>query len=365
MVATFVFRQNFAAVTFGAEGITAVAVNGFFNDIYSVAFGTMPTRLTVCTRVKNPVAIGTTPVVGRTSVTDGVLRLTIGTVPNVGTGLSDFQNGFVFGTIPIIGIIADETGFMMFAAGCAIPVMVALFVGRQDPLTIRTNAIAVDVGLRAVMLCTITGANPIVPAVSTQSISLLALFAIPQVIAMRIRRIRLLTVRTEPIILRTNVVHGVVCFAHGACPITVTMLRFLQNRVAFRTIKASFLANVIQRMTLHTGGTIPEIFACFADVANGLAGRTIPAVRIRSGTNIIRRVVYFAGIAVPVVRTIVSDRQSSVFRSAVEFTAGTRLSHGIRTVANGTIPGMCALRLRVVYRRTFETIPIVVQTGFA
>ena len=247
---------------------------------------------------------------------------------------------------------------------CACPVVLAGFIRCEDLIARPTYTIAVDIGIRSGMLAFVARTIPAVFATGIQSVNSFACFAVPTVITMSIRRICLLAGRAEPVIIRANVIHRVVRFADRTCPVMLAMLRFFQNTVAGRTIKTSVRANVIQRMTLCTGGTIPEIVAGFPDINHRLAGRAIPAMRIRCGTDIIRRMVFFLRCAPPVVRTIFSDRQSLIFRFAVKFAAGARLSHGIRTVTNGTIPGVFAFRIRIVRFSAFETVPATVRAGF-
>ena len=247
---------------------------------------------------------------------------------------------------------------------CAVPVVFAGFVRCEDLIARPTYTIAVDIGIRSGVLFLICRAVPGMLAAGIQGEGCFACFAVPAVLTMPIRRICLLTGCAEPVIVRANVIHRVVRFADRTCPVMPAMLRFFQNTVAGRTIKTSVRANVIQRMTLCTGGTIPEIVAGFPDINRRLAGRTVPAVGSRSGTNIIRRMVFFLRCAPPVVRTIFSDPQSLIFRSAVKFTAGARLPDGVRTVANGTIPGVFAFRIRIVRFSAFETVPATVRAGF-
>ena len=61
---------------------------------------------------------------------------------------------------------------------------------------------------------------------------------------------------------------------------------------------------------------------------------------------------------------VFSDRQPLVFILAVKLTAGTRQTESIRFVTNGTIPGMVAFRIRIVRFPAFETVPLVIRTGF-
>jgi hypothetical protein len=133
----------------------------------------------------------------------------------------------------------------------------------------------------------------------------------------------------EPVIIRAGFVHRVMLIARRARPVMLTMLRFSQNRIAFRAIKTSVRTLFIRRMPLRARGTIPGVCARFTDINRRLAGRTVPAVRIRSGTDHVRRMVKFTGRTIPVVRTIFPDRQPLIIIFAVKFTAGTRLSHGV------------------------------------
>ena len=247
---------------------------------------------------------------------------------------------------------------------CAVPVVLAGFVRCEDLIARPTYTIAVDIGIRSGVLAFVARTIPAVFATGIQSVNSFACFAVPTVLTMPIRRICLLTGRAEPVIVRANVIHRVVRFADRTCPVMPAMLRFFQNTVAGRTIKTSVRANVIQRMTLCTGGTIPEIVAGFPDINRRLAGQAVPAMRIRCGTDIIRRMVFFLRCAPPVVRTIFSDRQSLIFRFAVKFAAGARFTDIIRTVTNRTIPGMFAFRIRIVRFSAFETVPATVRAGF-
>ena len=247
---------------------------------------------------------------------------------------------------------------------CAVPVVLAVFFRCEDLIARPAYTITVYVGIRTGVLLLISRAVPEVFAAGIQIINSFARFAVPTVFAMPIRRICPLTGRAEPVIFRANGIRRVMRFADRACPVVLAMLRFFQNTVAGRTIKTSVRANVIQRMPLFAVGTIPEIVAGFPDFNRRLTGRTVPAVGIRSGTDIIRRMVFFLRCAPPVVRTIFSDPQSLIFRFAVKFAAGTRFTDIVRTVTNGTIPGMFAFRIRIVRFSAIETVPTTVRAGF-
>ena len=108
----------------------------------------------------------------------------------------------------------------------AIPVVRAVFVRREDFLARLAHAITGDIGIRSGMLFLTTWTIPIVFAIGIQGVGCFARFAIPQMIAMNGRHIRLLAGRAEPIIFRANVIHRVMRFADRACPVVLAMLRF-------------------------------------------------------------------------------------------------------------------------------------------
>lgn len=221
-------------------------------------------------------------------VGSSMVRLLVGTVPMMYATDRRRIGGRAFGAVPIAVIAGFFHPMMGYAAGTP-PVVFTVGFFRQRGIAADAEA--------AVMV-----------AISVNVIRLFAGRAVPIMIAMDGWHIRLLAGRAEPIIFRASGIHGVMRFADLACPVVFAVLCFCQNRIAFRTIKTSVWANVIQRMPLFAVGAIPEMFARLADINRRLAGRAVPAVRIRSGTDHVRRMVKFTGRTIPVMRTVFSDR---------------------------------------------------------
>lgn len=222
--------------------------------------GVIAVRLFGC--VMADLFIGTIPVMFATD-RRCILPLTVGTIP--------------------IAVRAVGTRGVMSVAVRTPSIMGATCFTRQNRITVGTETTAVI-------------------AISIKREHLPAGRAIPEMIAMRIRRIRLTTGCAEPTVVRTGSADGMVRFAGGACPIMVTMLVLLQNRTAFTAIKTFFRADFIRRMTFSADTAVPGIITGLTDFFYRLAGRTVPAVRFRSGTNKVRRMMFAAGFAVPEVR---------------------------------------------------------------
>ena len=110
--------------------------------------------------------------------------------------------------------------------------MLAIFSRAKYPIAVPAHTIAGSTGSRSGVLLLICGAVPEMCAVGIHGESRLAHFAIPAVFAIRIRCIRLLTARAEPVGVRTNGTRGVMRVAGGASPVMFAMLRFPQNRLA-------------------------------------------------------------------------------------------------------------------------------------
>ena len=144
-----------------------------------------------------------------------------------------------FRTIPTVRIRRGTNDIfrVVFLFRRTIPIVFAVFVRREDLSAIGTDAIAGNVGIRSVVLLSISGTVPVVVAVSIQGKVRCAFFAIPTVCAGNGRHIRLVTGRAEPIVLRTGFAHAVMRFAFRACPVMRAMLRFIQNRIALRTVE--------------------------------------------------------------------------------------------------------------------------------
>ena len=92
--------------------------------------------------------------------------------------------------------------------------------------------------------------------------------------------------------------------------------------------------------------------------------RAKPAIGYGGGTNEIRRMVDLAGITIPKMRAVFSRLQPQIIAFAVKCTARACLTERIRTVTNGTIPGVVAFRIRVVSLPAIEAIPVIIRTGF-
>ena len=90
-------------------------------------------------------------------------------------------------------------------------------------------------------------------------------------------------------------------FAAGlAIPEMRAIFGFFENLAASSAVTTIFRTDRIQRMTLFAFGTIPKVFACLADIANGFAGRAIPV----SVTDKIGVMMFAAGFACPIVFAI-------------------------------------------------------------
>lgn len=99
-------------------------------------------------------------------------------------------------------------------------------------------------------------------------------------------------------------------------------------------------------MFCFTSVAVPEVLATLADIRRRLAGRAIPAMRIRRGTDIIRRVVFYLRRAVPIVGAVFVRRETN----------------GIRCTITVTAVGALRQRRRV-FVRTSGTVPIMRATG--
>jgi hypothetical protein len=283
--------------------LRAIGTDGVVSD----AGGAPPIMLTVGFFCQNRVAIDTEATAVFAVSVNGKRLLAGRTIPIMIAVNGRYVRLSAICAEPVI-IVANGIHGVMERTPGAVPEMFAIFVRREDFIAVGADAITVDIGIRTGMLAFVAGTVPIVFAIDIQGIGIFARFAIPIMIAMDGWHIHLLTGRAEPVITRTGFIHCVMGFANRARPIMLTVLCFCQNRIAFRTIKTSVRANVIQRMPLFAVGAIPEMFARLADINRRLAGRAVPAVRIRSGTDHVRRMVKFTGRTIPVMRTVFSDR---------------------------------------------------------
>lgn len=128
-------RLGVSVDTFGAEPTCVRAI--FFNAVmYLFAGRTNPIMQTACRIVQHRCADRAVAITLRTGEIKRMPRLATGTVPEVRAGFADFVRGSTrrVRTIPAIGRCrdADIIGFVMFAAGCAIPVVGAIFVRCKD-----------------------------------------------------------------------------------------------------------------------------------------------------------------------------------------------------------------------------------------
>ena len=99
-------------------------------------------------------------------------------------------------------------------------------------------------------------------------------------------------------------------------------------------------------MFCFTSVAVPEVLATLADIRRRLAGRAIPAMRIRRGTDIIRRMVFYLRRAVPIVGAVFARCETN----------------GIRCTITVTAVGALRQRRRV-FVRTSGTVPIMRATG--
>lgn len=228
------------------------------------------------------------------------------------------------GTVPAIAVAHRiPVGRMVRFAGGTCPVMVATFGRSQNlsALAFGTEGIAAIAGnrFRNHIHAITVGTMPARVAVPARGENRVAIGAPPVFpVADTVRRMLFVTIGTIPDIgaglpdVQNGFVFGtipvsvtdktgIVMFAAGlAIPEMRAIFGFSENFTASGTVTTIFRTGRIQRMTLFAFGTIPKVFACLADVANGFAGRAIPMIV----THEIGVMVFAAGFACPIVFAI-------------------------------------------------------------
>ena len=107
-------------------------------------------------------------------------------------------------------------------------------------------------------------------------------------------------------------------------------------------------------MSILTTGTIPGTIAGFTDFIN----ISTPAVRFRRGTNIIRRMMFPAGCAVPVMFAVFDRHQDLIARCAHAITRNVGLRTGVSLLIAGTIPILVAVSIRSIGLLAGFAIPV-------
>ena len=260
-----------------------VAIRLIFNRMYLVfvfALGTIPTR---CATVGDLMPV-----------------VTIGAIPGVGTErlriMVVTRAAFAISAVPVAG----GTGFVVSVCRCIVGTTPA----------VRTRLILVITLSEAV------------------GISVAFALAAPPFVRTTVRlrinsRRRLIpeTINAEPVMLRTWVT---LCrrmmrfFTGGTHPIMHTAFGRIQNPFAtlIRTVYVAVRAGIGRRVSHFTTFAIPKMLARLPDVNRRFAGRAVPAMRIRCGTNVICRVVFVFRRTIPVVRAVFVRRENMCSRFA-------------------------------------------------
>ena len=103
---------------------------------------------------------------------------------------------------------------------------------------------------------------------------------------------------------------------------------------------------------MRAGGAVPGMRTRLSDINRRFAGRAIPTMRIRCGTDNIFRVVFPAGVAVPVVRATFVRREDLRARFAQTITVNVDIRSGSPIVLTVNVERIAPL--------TLFAIPVVV-----
>ena len=163
-----------------------------------------------------------------TARTDCIRRMPLranGAVPGMRTRLSDINRRLAGRAVPAMRIRCGTNVIcrVVFVFRRTIPVVRAVFVWREDFIARLAHAITVDIGIRSGMLLLISRTVPGMLTAGIQSVGIFARFAIPTVLTVRIRRVRLPAGWTEPAVIFASFVHRMMLFAARARPVMFTV----------------------------------------------------------------------------------------------------------------------------------------------
>lgn len=224
------------------------------------------------------------------------------------------------------------------------PIAGADFIKRRMPFialrTIPTVLAVRFIGGR--MMRRVIGTVPVMRATFLFDVGFSAIGAVPALI--------LRAIGTDDMVDTTGV----------APPIVVAIFILLQNFSATVAIPPTVLTFFIQCMTLRAGGTIPGVLTRLSDVVSRATCflRAIPAVRRRCGTDKVLRMVFPAGVAVPVVRAVFVRRVDLRARFAQTITVNVDIRSGVLHV--GRSPIVIAVNVECIALLTLFAIPVVV-----
>ena len=143
-------------------------------------------------------------------------------------------------------------------------------------------------------------------------------------------------------------------------PVMAAIFFSFQNFLAICAVSPTVLTFYIRRMPLRAGGAVPGMRTRLSDVVSRATYfvRAIPAMRVCRGTDNIFRVVFPAGVAVPVVRATFVRREDLRARFAQTITVNVDIRSGVLHV--GRSPIVIAVNVECIAPLTLFAIPVVV-----